>query len=486
MTVYWIDQVGGNDGNSGTAMATPWKTFTNLNALAPNTLQGGDEIRLKRGSVFTDFINFSPVVAFILGQPGGNPQNSSLTVPVKILPYGVSGAMPIIDAGGGAFIPIAVDGGAFWIEEIECKNSTGSNTTGIFIDFSSNAATPPACWILNCVVHDILGGDGISTGFGSSGNDATRTRIISGNHVYNIANDGISAFGNASGMIYEFNTIHNIAVGVPGLNSTSGDGITAHSSASGLIRRYNTIYDCVDGINDVNDGALENLIDSNWIYNCREHCIWPAASVSSLVSYQIRNNVIGMPQGMRQYGDWLVTCAGMTIGFPSGDFGLTVTDVVLSAKIYNNTFYNATPNCPSLHLITKGTNGNNSVWDVRNNVFKSNGIGRYVRVDRNTKTPTWTQDFNNFDIERPNAWEMDGASYATLAAWRTASSKDASSVAKDPILFGDPTVFLEGARLRRDSPARSLGANLSATFNNDVSRYIRAATGSWDAGAFKY
>lgn len=478
MTIYFVDYTSGNNANSGTSELLPWKDLSFLNGKAAGFFVSGDEIRLKRGSTWLgDTINFSAIL-------GGNPHNNSLTIPIKILPYGSSGPAPIIDLGGAALIGVAVDGGAWWIEELEIKNTAGGGTAGIVVDHSTNAANPPSLWVLSNTVHDHLGGDGIVVGFGCTGTDTTRSRVVSGNHVYNIANDGISLFGNVSGVIIESNLIHGIATGVAPINETSGDGITAHGLGNANIIRGNRIYDCVDGINNINTGTSGlNVIEGNHISLCREHCIWITADFASVTPWTVRNNVISMMSGMATTGAWTVTPAGIMFAWPAGDFTISVTDLVFNTKIYNNTIYNATTAIPSIFLEAKGTSGDNSSWDVRNNLFRHTSTAPFVKILKNGRNPTWTEDNNQFQANVTNGWRIDASSYSSLAAWQAAVSKDASSAIGDPLLVGDPSSTIENARLQSSSPCRSSGANLYSTFQTDYFLTNRPLSGSWDIGA---
>jgi hypothetical protein len=48
-TTYYVDSVGGNNGNAGTSTGAAWQDFTNVNSM---TFQPGDQILLKSGSTW--------------------------------------------------------------------------------------------------------------------------------------------------------------------------------------------------------------------------------------------------------------------------------------------------------------------------------------------------------------------------------------------------------------------------------------------------
>jgi hypothetical protein len=82
-TNYFIDQVSGNDANSGTSVSSPWKNLTKIYNL---TLTAGSTINLKSGSVWT-----SQQIKF---KGSGTSANS-----IVVTSYG-SGAKPIIHGNG--------------------------------------------------------------------------------------------------------------------------------------------------------------------------------------------------------------------------------------------------------------------------------------------------------------------------------------------------------------------------------------------------
>lgn len=77
---YYVDAVSGSDANPGTA-AKPWKTLAKVNST--NSFAPGDEILLKRGSVWNDTL--------VMHSSG------SITKPILITCYGTSGGAPVID-----------------------------------------------------------------------------------------------------------------------------------------------------------------------------------------------------------------------------------------------------------------------------------------------------------------------------------------------------------------------------------------------------
>lgn len=486
MTDYYIDSVDGIDTNTGTSIDSPWRTFNNI-PTAAGTFLGGENVYLKRGSHFhVDGATNLPL--WIIGG-----DSSSVTNHARITCYG-TGANPIINCDDVADIfAVYCENVAFWCESIEVKSITAVGVLAPGIEHAStgaNVAKEYSYIIRNVVAHDITG-DGIKVGVGCTATTNGNRREIAFNVVYNCRNDGIALYGNLSGVQVHHNVAHDIATGdvtpIDVFTFTSGDGITAHASADGLHIYANRIYRCVDGINLVNDGAARrNVIARNWVYECEEHCIWVTTDTTSVTKWDIWNNVLGMKSGMNATGSASkATGAGITVGWVTGDFSATATNQVHDTRIWHNTFYNATANIPCIILRANGASGGNSIWNVQGNVMDTTSTGRYQNWNRNGTTPTITCDRNVYDTERANGWIYDGAASATIAAWRTATSKDANSVVGDPALVGNLTTAVDNARLQAGSNALDLASNNFATAPYDYTGRLRPASGAWDAGAFE-
>ncbi len=73
-TTYYVDSVGGNDGNAGTSSGAAWQTVTKINA---TTFSPGDELLFKAGSSWSGLllwpkgsgVNGSPIVIDMYGDP---------------------------------------------------------------------------------------------------------------------------------------------------------------------------------------------------------------------------------------------------------------------------------------------------------------------------------------------------------------------------------------------------------------------------------
>src|SRR5262245_26433022 len=76
---YYIDNVNGNDNNSGRTRNTAWRSLDKLNTI---TFEAGDQIYLRRGQTFKGFLHLA----------GSGEQGK----PIKLGSFG-AGKRPVID-----------------------------------------------------------------------------------------------------------------------------------------------------------------------------------------------------------------------------------------------------------------------------------------------------------------------------------------------------------------------------------------------------
>jgi hypothetical protein len=91
---------------------------------------------------------------------------------------------------------------------------------------------------------------------------------------------------------------------------------------------------------------------------------------------------------------------------------------------------------------------------LSNNVISSSGFSLYV--DATVAAADWNAAFNNYP--GTGVFHYRGTDYATLAAYVTAASKDAGSIATNPrFLGGSSPTTAEAFKLRNDSPLIDAG-----------------------------
>lgn len=105
-TSYFVDSIAGDDSNSGTSMAAPWKT---LNKIDATTFSPGDAVLLKSGSLWT-------------GQLWPKGSGTRLH-PILIGKYGGE-VKPVINGTGQADAALLLKNQEFWeVSELEITNT---------------------------------------------------------------------------------------------------------------------------------------------------------------------------------------------------------------------------------------------------------------------------------------------------------------------------------------------------------------------------
>lgn len=137
-TAYYVDNVGGNDSNTGTSPGTAWKTLSKVNSI---TFQPGDSILLKCGGSWTGQL-----------YPKGNGVNGS---PIILSSYG-TGAKPII-AGGGVSSAVYLKDPSYWeISKLEVTNSLDFNTCRQGINIGvGDGAVHHHVYVTDCYIHNV-------------------------------------------------------------------------------------------------------------------------------------------------------------------------------------------------------------------------------------------------------------------------------------------------------------------------------------------
>ena len=142
---YYVDSIGGNDTNSGTASGDAWQTLNKVNGM---TFQPGDQILLKAGSVWAGQLN-----------PKGS---GSQQAPIKIDVYG-EGDRPVINAGGVNTAGLLLQNVSYWeVSGLEITNTDGTDLDqgtlfGIYVLADGAEGTYRHIYIDDCYIHDVNG-----------------------------------------------------------------------------------------------------------------------------------------------------------------------------------------------------------------------------------------------------------------------------------------------------------------------------------------
>ena len=98
---YYVDDVNGNDGNSGTSEAAPWRTLAKATSF---TLSPGERLLLRRGGVWSETLKIE--------------ESGAVGLPVVIGPYG-SGPPPVIQAANDC---IALFGSGIVVAQMQMQD----------------------------------------------------------------------------------------------------------------------------------------------------------------------------------------------------------------------------------------------------------------------------------------------------------------------------------------------------------------------------
>jgi hypothetical protein len=390
---YYVDSVGGNDGNSGTTTVSPWKTLSKVSSI---TYAAGDTIRFMKDRQFSGMLTLN----------GNGISASKITVDS----YGTGTNKPVIIGSGITLnntndlvtdAAIMLINRSWWvIQNIEVQ---GPLTNGLCIGASDNIS------VLNCNFTNLMwhppGGPGQFQccairvqPINSAGNDPGFNILLdhlyfnkisigvwvesgdnvtlSNSYFYNVHEIPALTAGHVSGSTvinsHFTNNIFDYAD-----NSADGWNIFMFGGANNCYFEHNEVRNQTAGINDHQvfdyDTAVKNsYFQYNYVHDCENgdimHNYWAGAAADNTGDVFRYNLIVG----------------GKTLYWPGATSGL---------QFYNNTFYNF-----------KGTFGRNPIaGDVGDTVFKNN-----IFYMNSVLTGTWSfpggSDYNcYFNATKPAA-----------------------------------------------------------------------------------
>ena len=481
-TTYYVDNVKGSDGNSGTSVNKAWKSLAKVN----NTIfSAGDRILLKAGGRWTGQLKF---------QGSGKAGN-----PIVVDQYG-AGNKPQIHAEGMFLVAVLLENGEYWeVNNLEITNSgkeVQSGGTGVLLSLN-NFGSAHGIKLKNLYVHDINGDNKVRQrgGFGihwsAEGNSYFDGLLIEGCHLVRTDCNGI--WGDGSKDSYHQNVIirNNL------LEDIGGDGIVVCYANNTLIE-YNRLHK-----------ARQRVLTS-----CAG--IWPWSSDGTVIQFNEVSGVKGFEDGMSfdvdsychntifQYnyshdndGGFLLVMpmTGATVRYNisqndgNGSRIIHFTRPVDSLLVYNNTFYGGSG------IITKLIQYGPKSFDnpkvrFENNIFYVNGS---ATIERLTFLPNGEQYMY-----------PDGTYPSEMVIEESLERSFRNNIFFPPTNFGNrplnpsnktvnPVLVapgnskdiksLSGYQLKKDSPAIGAGLFINNNGGRDFFGNILPVTGSPDAGA---
>ncbi|MEE0200282.1 MAG: right-handed parallel beta-helix repeat-containing protein [Muricomes sp.] len=286
-TIYYVDNINGNDANDGNTEESAWKTIDKVN----NTIfQPGDKICFKANGTWEGMLH---------PQGSGNSE-----APIILDMYG-EGNKPLIQ-GNGAEAGIKLESQEFWvIRNFDVTNHAEERAIrqGIFINGKTDGITHDII-IEDCEVHDVTGenrramptyesmywNSGIYVSMpGRSTNDVHYDNvIIRNNYVHDVLTSGIRINQREDFIVDQYHT--NVLIEGNTISRTGSDGMIVANCISPLIQ-YNLCYDA---------GALGNKEDTKIIAG-----LWTCGTDDALFQYnEVARTVLFDSDGTAFDTDW--------------------------------------------------------------------------------------------------------------------------------------------------------------------------------------
>jgi uncharacterized protein YjdB len=229
-TVYYVDDLGGNDGNAGMSPNEAWQTLDKVSA---TTFQPGDAILFKAGGIWTGGVH-----------PKGSGTDGN---PIRIDMYG-EGPKPVINGSGIVAATIYFYSQEYWeVRNLEITNwaREPGQRRGIQVGGSSGGWSNPRVYkhfvFENLEIHSVKGTTGgIQTGgivvWDESWNYIVSDVVINNNKIYSL--DALGIYLNGGSFTHaKNNTISNNVI-----YDTSADGAILLNTTDGLIEG-NVVYE---------------------------------------------------------------------------------------------------------------------------------------------------------------------------------------------------------------------------------------------------
>ncbi len=468
-TTYYVSP-SGIDSNNGTSTSTPWQTITKVNAA---TFVAGDSVLFQGGQTFTGALIFSY---------GSNIPTSSAANPITVGSYGTGVAKILSSTTGSYSSAIKVNGvNGLKIQGLTILGAGGASPTtwiGIYI-LNQSGSSKSGVTVTNCDISNFAGTTGsqsaeifVSGYYGALDTiSITNNSLHGANGVGSTDSNGIYGLGsgqNITNVTYAGNTVYNLG----GLSANTGGGIIANGVNGGLLQ-YNIVHDV--GGNSTSCGgpggvwayASSNItIQFNEVYNMRPityttGCDWVAYDLDGGVS----DSVVQYNYSHNNFGGALLafvaTVGGKTWGNNTFRYNISENDalgagsanqaaITITAsptnplKIYNNTVYMGLKNSTGLSSAMQSNNGGAVTLPagsiIQNNIFHmlpqsyfGQTYNRYMYFPYGLSGGTIKNNIY-YGGATNQQWRISGTTYASLAAYQTATGYDSLSLGSNPAL----------------------------------------------------
>jgi parallel beta-helix repeat protein len=462
---YYVDGTNGNDVNTGTGLATAWKTIQH----AFDNATAGSTVYIKGGTYHAELsLNVSGTV--------GNPiefrnyQNETV-----ILDGTGLGANPMIDIQ---------DQSNIIIRNITIQNLVRNDAVGIQVDCSStghiqnitfkNLIVKNISWTTNPAAVPTSSKNSqpfIAYGEGTTASNAISNLLIDSCEFYNNLtgfSESISVDGNIDGFVISNNRVHdnsNIGILCAGNYQVSTNpalDMARNGKVFGNICHHDVSNYATSGGIYV-DGAKDILIEKNICY----HNGW---------GIEVGCELDGSASGITVRENLLYD--NQESGFAIGGYDVGTTGQVLNCTISNNTFFkNNYSNSGSGEVyITKASNN-----IFKNNIFYTNDQNVFLTKESITPQSGNSFDYNCWFTPNNNASDINvnwgTSSLTTFQQYKTTTGFDAHSLYTVPIFTkasivspdlhlqkistligaGDPSYIVQSGETDLDGNKRAVG-----------------------------
>ena len=461
-TAYYVDSESGDDSNTGTSQDAPWKSLSKVNAQVFNP---GDQIYLKRGSVFTEEQL----------KPRGEGSNDQ---PIILDAYG-EGNLPLIQGNGKVDIAVHFVNTPYWeVSNIEVTNQgeeKKDGRTGIMIE-NNQYGILRHFYLKDVYVHDVNGSDNgknmqnggiyarvyVDKNGKSDYKEFNPTKfedlVIDGARVENVNRVGISVACNDVGYLYnecsaqypedliENFSSTDVVVRNCYIKNAGGDSIIAYHLKGGLFE-YN-----VSDTASQTSGAAGQYSAAMWPWRCVDTVYQYNEAFDTLYNGDAQawdcdsstNTLFQYNYSHGNMGGCVMFCRSEAINSVFR-YNISQNDYYFiddnagspTAMIYNNTFYGGDNTLD----VMKWNNADSKLL-LQNNIFY-NGSS-----DPKSRTPRWNS--------------VGAVYYNNLYYGYDTKANDPRAIVEDPLLKAPGTAengrdTAGGYQLTKGSPAINAG-----------------------------
>lgn len=493
---YYIDSRGGDNGNSGTNVSSPWKTISKINNL---TLSPGDSVLFKRGETWREQLTVT------------SSGNSS-----GYITYGAygSGDKPVI-MGSDSVYDWSDSGTNKWTADFAAEpfniffTDTSGNVNWGFKESSVSGLNNNYEWYWSSgklyiysdshpdstyfSVEASVRSYGIVLTYG------TRNYICVSDFECKFQKDrgimvGRNAAGQSTNWLIKNNIIHHIGERV----NEDGDGIAYYPMDA--VIRDNIIFDCgAHGIYLISyqSPCNNNIIEYNTIFNCYHTGIDAMGYGGELDNTTIRYNTLYYTEEFNKtdfdyaaptsnaiylsgpYSDLTNAKVHNNLVFNSVGGGIHLGINTYNIEVYNNTLYKSTDSWSSpIYTTTVGP------AIIKNNI-SMNGGSAAIKIINNPENKVL--DYNCWyqaPGESSNIVYV-GSYYSNWSSYQSASDFDSHSINADPLLV-KPSINPNSIdfHIHSNSPCIDKGTNVGLSYDYDGNS-IPMGNG-YDIGAYEY